>query len=191
MLEQIFGSSSGYGFLSPEGEKDGAAPPVLKCADGDLCRFGTSTVEKKHQCTRGCGGYLHSAFCGVPNCKKRYINKTSYKTHMCQKCTAQLGLCQLVYASPINTYNKESNSNVDNHDESNNKTRSSNRILRNNAAKMSEMKTKKSVGDSLIPIAHVVQENQSNQDEDENLVNNDNNGMQVGVVYQKPYFSQK
>eukprot|EP00957_Ditylum_brightwellii_P161082 12264189-Ditylum_brightwellii.AAC.1 len=40
------------------------------------------------------------------------------------------------------------------------------------------MKTKKSAGDPLISIAHVVQENQSNQEEDENLVNNDNNGMQ-------------
>eukprot|EP00957_Ditylum_brightwellii_P125895 9597115-Ditylum_brightwellii.AAC.1 len=56
--------------LLNEGEKDAAAPPVLKCADGDLCRFGTSTVEKKHQYTRGCGSYLHSAFCGVPKLKK-------------------------------------------------------------------------------------------------------------------------
>eukprot|EP00957_Ditylum_brightwellii_P070899 5388006-Ditylum_brightwellii.AAC.1 len=52
------------------------------------------------------------------------------------------------------------------------------------------MKTNKYAGDPLIPIAHVVQENQSNQEEDENLVNNDNNGMQVGIVYEKPYFSQ-
>ena len=163
---------------------------MLKCADGDLCRFGTSTVEKKHQCTRGCGGYLHSAFCGVPKRKKRYINKTSFKTHMCQKCAAQLGLCQLVYAPPIDTEEEESDSD-DDHDKSDNKTRSSNRILRNNAAKTSEMKTNKSAGDPLIPIAHVDQEKQSNQEEDENLVNNDNNGMQVGIVYKKTYFSQK
>ena len=116
MLKQLWGSSPDKDIISPEGEEDGAAPPVLKCADGDLCRFGTSTVEKKHQYTRGCGGYLHSAFCGVPECKKRYINKTSFKTHMCQKCAAQLGLCQLVYVPPINTDDKESDSNVDNHD---------------------------------------------------------------------------
>eukprot|EP00957_Ditylum_brightwellii_P073823 5609879-Ditylum_brightwellii.AAC.1 len=70
------------------------------------------------------------------------------------KCAAQLGLCQLVYAPPINTGNEESDSDVDDHDKSNNKKRSSSRILRNNAAKPAEMKTKKSVGDSLIPIAH-------------------------------------
>eukprot|EP00957_Ditylum_brightwellii_P123546 9419985-Ditylum_brightwellii.AAC.1 len=93
MLKLPFVSSPDGGFLSPEGEKDGAVPPVLKCDDGDLCRFGKNSVEKKHQCTRGCGGYLHSVFCGVPKCKKRYMNKTSFKTHMCQKCTAQLGLC--------------------------------------------------------------------------------------------------
>ena len=148
--------------ISPEGEEDGAAPPVLKCADGDLCRFGTSAVEKKHQCTRGCGGYLHSAFCGVPKRKKHYINKTSFKTHMCQKCAAQLGLCQLVYMPPIDTEEEETISDG-NHDESNNKMR---RSRRNNAAKNTEMKTKKSVGSSIIPIAHVVQENQSHQEED-------------------------
>eukprot|EP00957_Ditylum_brightwellii_P070739 5376540-Ditylum_brightwellii.AAC.1 len=57
-----------------------------------------------------------------------------------------------VYTPPINTDNEESDSNVDNHNESNNKKRSSNRILRNNAAKAPEMKTKKSDGDPLIPI---------------------------------------
>eukprot|EP00957_Ditylum_brightwellii_P158750 12083339-Ditylum_brightwellii.AAC.1 len=67
---------------------------------------------------------------------------------------------------------------MDDHDQSAKKKRSSSRISRNNAAKTMEMKTKKSVGSSLIPIAHVVQENQSNQEEDENLVNNNNNGMQ-------------
>eukprot|EP00957_Ditylum_brightwellii_P046722 3545635-Ditylum_brightwellii.AAC.1 len=78
--------------LSNKGGKDVAPPLVLKCAGGDLCRFGTSTVVKKHQCTRGCGGYLHSTLCGVPECKKHCINKTSFKTHMCQKWAAQLGL---------------------------------------------------------------------------------------------------
>eukprot|EP00957_Ditylum_brightwellii_P191984 14615387-Ditylum_brightwellii.AAC.1 len=73
---------------------------------------------------------------------------------MCQKCAAQLGLCHLVYAPPINTDNAESNSNADDHNKSDNKKRSSNRILRDNAAKTSGMKTKKSAGDSLIPIAH-------------------------------------
>eukprot|EP00957_Ditylum_brightwellii_P113271 8636958-Ditylum_brightwellii.AAC.1 len=43
MLTRIFGSSPDDGFLLQEGEQDGAAPPVLKCADGDLCRFRTST----------------------------------------------------------------------------------------------------------------------------------------------------
>eukprot|EP00957_Ditylum_brightwellii_P200262 15266420-Ditylum_brightwellii.AAC.1 len=95
MLKQLLGSSPDEDFISPEGEKDSTAPPVLKCVHGDLCRFGTSTVEKTHQCTRGCDVYLHSAFFGVPKCKKCYINKTSFKTHMCQKCAAQLGLCQL------------------------------------------------------------------------------------------------
>eukprot|EP00957_Ditylum_brightwellii_P033089 2508330-Ditylum_brightwellii.AAC.1 len=83
---------------------------------------------------------------------------------MCQKCAAQLGLCQLVYTPPIDTEDKESNSDVDNHDKSDNKTKSSNRILRDNAAKMLEMETKKSAGDPLISIAHVVQDNQSNQE---------------------------
>eukprot|EP00957_Ditylum_brightwellii_P095239 7254196-Ditylum_brightwellii.AAC.1 len=80
---------------------------------------------------------------------------------------------------------------MDDHNKSDNKKRSSSRILRNNAAKTAERKTKKSVGDSLIPIAHVVQENPSNQEEHENLYNNDDNGMQVGVVYKKSYLSQK
>eukprot|EP00957_Ditylum_brightwellii_P193280 14716671-Ditylum_brightwellii.AAC.1 len=84
---------------------------------------------------------------------------------MCQKCAAQLGLCQLVYAPPIDTEEEESDSDND-HDESNNKMR---RRRRNNAAKTSEMKTKKSAGNPLIPIAHIVQENQSNQEEDINL----------------------
>ena len=153
MLKGLLGSSPDEDLISPEGKKDVAAPPVLKCADGDLCRFGTSTVEKKHQCTRGCGGYLHSAFCGVPKCKKRYINKTSFKTHMCQKYAAQLGLYQLAYAPPIDTEEEESDSNNDN-DESNNKNR---RSRRKNAAKTSEMKTNKYARDPLIPIAHVVQ----------------------------------
>eukprot|EP00957_Ditylum_brightwellii_P171789 13077602-Ditylum_brightwellii.AAC.1 len=56
---------------------------------------------------------------------------------------------------------------------------------------MSEMKTKKSAGDSLVPIAHVVQENQSSQEEDENLVNNDNDRMQVGVVYKNHTFLRR
>eukprot|EP00957_Ditylum_brightwellii_P198815 15154327-Ditylum_brightwellii.AAC.1 len=135
MLKQLFGSSPNDGFLSPTGKKDVAAPAVLKCTDGDLCRFGTSAVEKKHQCTRGCVCYLHCAFCGVPKCKKCYMNKISFKTHMCQKCIAQLGLCQLVYMPPNDTDNEESNSNMDNHDEITKKERSSNRISRNNAAK--------------------------------------------------------
>eukprot|EP00957_Ditylum_brightwellii_P140669 10715373-Ditylum_brightwellii.AAC.1 len=54
-----------------------------------------------------------------------------------------------------------------------------------------EIKTKKSVGSLIIPITYVVQENQSNQEEDENLVNNDDNRMQVSIVYTKPYFSQE
>eukprot|EP00957_Ditylum_brightwellii_P187322 14267024-Ditylum_brightwellii.AAC.1 len=43
MLKQLFGSSPDEDLISPEGEEDGAPPLVLKCADGDLCRFGTST----------------------------------------------------------------------------------------------------------------------------------------------------
>eukprot|EP00957_Ditylum_brightwellii_P145404 11073187-Ditylum_brightwellii.AAC.1 len=88
---------------------------------------------------------------------------------------------------------------MDNHD-NRAKKRSSSKILRNNAAKNTEKKSKKSVGTS-ISVAHVVQENQSDQEEDDNLVNNltgedvdidnNNNKMQVGVVYKKPHFSQK
>eukprot|EP00957_Ditylum_brightwellii_P099255 7560413-Ditylum_brightwellii.AAC.1 len=87
-------------------------------------------------------------------------------------------LCQLVYVPPINTDSKESDSDINSHDKSNNKKRNSNRISRNNAAKASEMETKKSARGSLILIAHVVQENQLSQEEDENLVISDNNGMQ-------------
>eukprot|EP00957_Ditylum_brightwellii_P107387 8194276-Ditylum_brightwellii.AAC.1 len=47
-------------------------------------------------------------------------------------CATQLGLCQLVYEPPINTDDKESDSNVDNHDGSAEKKMSSSRILRNN-----------------------------------------------------------
>eukprot|EP00957_Ditylum_brightwellii_P136428 10405199-Ditylum_brightwellii.AAC.1 len=61
---------------------------------------------------------------------------------MCQKCAAQLGLCQLVYTPPIDTEEKESNSDGNN-DKSDNKNR---RSRRKNAAKTSEMKTKKSAG---------------------------------------------
>eukprot|EP00957_Ditylum_brightwellii_P118913 9069744-Ditylum_brightwellii.AAC.1 len=43
MLKRLLGSSPDEDSISSEGEKDGAAPPVLECADGDLCRFGTST----------------------------------------------------------------------------------------------------------------------------------------------------
>eukprot|EP00957_Ditylum_brightwellii_P056415 4276156-Ditylum_brightwellii.AAC.1 len=57
------------------------------------------------------------------------------------------------------------------------------------------MKTKKSVGDSLIPITNVVQENQWNQEEEENCVNNDNNSMQESEEaynhFQEIWFSAK
>eukprot|EP00957_Ditylum_brightwellii_P095550 7277737-Ditylum_brightwellii.AAC.1 len=69
---------------------------------------------------------------------------------MCQKCAAQLGLCQLVYAPPIDSEEEESKSNDDN-DKSDKKMR---RSRRKNAAKRSEMKANKSAGDPLIPIAH-------------------------------------
>ena len=39
--------------------------PVLRCADGDMCIFGTLTMQANCKCTRGCGGYLHGTFCGV------------------------------------------------------------------------------------------------------------------------------
>eukprot|EP00957_Ditylum_brightwellii_P197448 15043844-Ditylum_brightwellii.AAC.1 len=81
---------------------------TYKCADGDLCQFGTLRVEPKYMCTCGCGGYLHGAFCGVQEWKKKYINKTAYNTHMCQKCTSILGKTELVYKPPIDMDEKES-----------------------------------------------------------------------------------
>eukprot|EP00957_Ditylum_brightwellii_P107200 8179777-Ditylum_brightwellii.AAC.1 len=62
----------------------GEEQSAVKCVDGDLCQCGKSTVEKKHACTQGCGGYLHAAFCGVQEWKKRFLNKAAYKTHMSQ-----------------------------------------------------------------------------------------------------------
>eukprot|EP00957_Ditylum_brightwellii_P032519 2464033-Ditylum_brightwellii.AAC.1 len=80
----------------------------VKCADGDLCQFGKLTVEKKYACTQGCGGYLHAAFCRVQEWKKRFLNKTSHKTHMCQQYAAKLGNTKLVYKLPIEMDKEES-----------------------------------------------------------------------------------
>eukprot|EP00957_Ditylum_brightwellii_P169470 12898911-Ditylum_brightwellii.AAC.1 len=44
---------------------------------------------------------------------KKYINKTAYKTYMCQKCTAALGNTELVYKPPIDTDDEESESNME------------------------------------------------------------------------------
>eukprot|EP00957_Ditylum_brightwellii_P120413 9187279-Ditylum_brightwellii.AAC.1 len=90
--------------------KEGGGSSTLKCADGDLCRFCISTVQKKHGCTRGCGGYLHGAFCGVQERKKKYLNKIAYKTHMCQPRAAKLGLTEFVYKELITIEDEESDS---------------------------------------------------------------------------------
>ena len=84
--------------------------PVFRCADGDMCRFGTLTVQAKHKCTCGCGGYLHGAFCGVQEKKKIYFKKSALMTHMCQKCAKTLGKIKLTYNTPINTEDEECDS---------------------------------------------------------------------------------
>ena len=33
--------------------------PVLRFVNGDMCIFGTLTVQTKHKCARGCVRYLH------------------------------------------------------------------------------------------------------------------------------------
>eukprot|EP00957_Ditylum_brightwellii_P125831 9592158-Ditylum_brightwellii.AAC.1 len=81
---------------------------VLKCAEGDLCRFGRLATERKHRCTTRCGGYTHSAFCGVQEHKKKYTNKTAYKTHRCQKCAAALEKTKFVHKPPIDIGEEES-----------------------------------------------------------------------------------
>eukprot|EP00957_Ditylum_brightwellii_P068138 5172363-Ditylum_brightwellii.AAC.1 len=80
---------------------------VLKCADGDLRGFGRPAVERKHEHTRGCGGCIHSALCGVQEHKKKYTSMTAYKTDICQKCAAALGKMELVYKPPIDTNEEE------------------------------------------------------------------------------------
>eukprot|EP00957_Ditylum_brightwellii_P023526 1775672-Ditylum_brightwellii.AAC.1 len=65
-------------------------------------------------CTLSCGGYLHGAFCGVQEWKKKQISKTAYKTHMCQKCAAVLGKTELVYKPPIAMDKEESESSDNN-----------------------------------------------------------------------------
>ena len=57
--------------------------PVLRCSYGDTCRFRTLNVQEIHNCTRGCGGYLHGKFCAVQENKKSYFNKSALMTHMC------------------------------------------------------------------------------------------------------------
>ena len=87
-----------YQILPPTGDD-----LVLRCADGDMCRFGTLTVQLKHKCTRECSGYLYGVFCGVQEKKKIHLKKSALMTHMCQKCAANLGKTELMYKPPIDT----------------------------------------------------------------------------------------
>ena len=76
---------------------------MFRCADGDIYIFGALTVQTKHNCTRGCGGYLRGEFFGAQDKNKRYQNKISLVIHMCQKCADNLGKTHLTYKPTIDT----------------------------------------------------------------------------------------
>ena len=75
--------------------------PVFRCAEGDMCKFGTLTVQTNHNCTCGCGGYRHVEFFGFQEKKKRYLKTIALITHMCQKISTNLGNTELTYKPPI------------------------------------------------------------------------------------------
>ena len=74
--------------------------PVFRCAYGDMFRFGTLTVQKKHNCT-------HGEFCGVQEKNKRYLKNVDLMTHMWQKYAANIGKTELTYKPPIDTEDEE------------------------------------------------------------------------------------
>ena len=92
---------------------------MFRCADGDLRIFASLTVQTKHKCTRGCGGYLHDEFCGVQEKNESYLKNIALMTYMCHKCAANIGKTELTYKPPIDTeyeyYNYKEEDYINNH----------------------------------------------------------------------------
>ena len=64
-------------------------------------------MHTKHECNRGCGGYLHGDFFGIQDKNKMYFNKIVLMNHMCQKFVANIGKTEVTYKPHMNTKDEE------------------------------------------------------------------------------------